>query len=199
VVLVGSPVAAQGAPDISAQPASAQLDVLQGTAIELDGSPKSGKPVPTAYRWEIVSGDGAGLYSADQPVAIFQAPIIDRRMEMFAVQLEVDYPDDQDARATVLIRVHRELEEPAPEEPSIEDVMTEYYRAEKEAREAKKRSSKNTSPVVIQHGYRGFHGGYGYGWGGWGWPSYSVVHAPIVIPPPGNDWDVAVPLPEPDW
>jgi hypothetical protein len=206
-------LAAQTAPEITAKPVPGQLDVMQGTAIKLGGSPPASGPQPESFHWEIAQGKGGVIYDEDQFEAIFQAPKIDTEMELFVIRLTVNYPGDQPAHATMHIRVHRDMPqaEPKAREMSIEEVMTNYYREEQEARDRNKERVRRQQPQVISHHtYRGFHGygwgGPGWGWGyGWGWPAYYPVYAPIVIPPPGIDygpgdghWDEPIAIPYDD-
>jgi len=197
VLAPGGFAAAQtSAPDITAEPVPGQLEVMQGTAVKLGGSPPPDGPQPASYAWDIVQGQEGRIYNDDQAEAIFQAPTISSEIELFVIRLTVAYPGLEPAHATMHIRVHRDM--PQVEEENtrdIEDVMVEYYRKESAAREANKRRVKqNQSRIVSHHTSSGFYGGFGYGgpgwgWGyGWGWPSHYPIYAPIVIPPPGIDW-----------
>jgi hypothetical protein len=198
VVLAPTGIAAaqSPSPEISAEPVPGQLEVMQGTAVKLGGSPPAEGPQPESYEWDIVQGEGGMVYNADQAEAIFQAPTISSDIELFVIRLTVAYPDLQPAHATMHIRVHRDMPQTKEEEKrDIEDVMADYYRKESAAREANKRRVKESQArVVSHHTYSGFYGGYGYrgpgwGWGfGWGWPAYYPIYAPIVVPPPGIDW-----------
>lgn len=190
--------AAAGAPDITATPVPGQLEVMQGTAVKLGGAPPEDGPRPESYRWDIVQGEGGRLYDGDRPEAIFQAPAIGTELELFVIRLTVDYADQPPAHSTIHIRVHRKPPETAAggaeQERSIEEVMTDYYRRERAARDAERERSRRSEPVVISHTtYSGFYGGFGYagpgwGWGyGWGWPARYPIYAPIVVPPPGID------------
>ncbi len=186
------------APEIVAEPVPGRLEVMQGTAIKLGGAPPPEGPQPESYHWEIVQGEGGALYNEDQYEVIFQTPRISSEIELFVVQMTVTYEGQAPAHSTVHIRVHRDMPgQPAEtkNEKSIEDVMTDYYHKESDAREANRQRVKaNQSRVVSHTTYRGFHGGFGYGgpgwgWGyGWGWPATYPIYAPIVVPPPGIDW-----------
>lgn len=198
-VLAAYTVVAQTAPTITAEPVPGQLEVMQGTAIKLGGLPPEEGPQPESYHWEIAQGEGGVLYNEDQYQVIFQSPRIENEIELFVIRLTVGYPGDQPAHATAHIRVHRDMPnaKPKPKEKNIEDVMADFYRKEKDARDAnRQRVEDSRSRVVSYHTYShiGFHGGYGYrgpgwGWGyGWGWPAYYPIYAPIVVPPPGIDW-----------
>ena len=172
---------------------------MQGTAVKLGGAPPSEGPRPDSYHWEIVQGEGGTLYNEDHYEVIFQSPKITDEIELFVIRLTVGYPGEEPAHATAHIRVHRDMPEVKQEKQEkkkpIEDVMADFYRKEKTAREANKQRVKESQPrVVSQHTYSGFYGGFryggpGWGWGyGWGWPAYYPIYAPVVVPPPGIDW-----------
>lgn len=189
--------------EIEAKPVPGQLDVLQGTAIQLGGKPRTSGPQPSNFNWEIIEGQGGLLLKPDQPDAIFQAPkLADTSLEIFVIQLTVGYQDQESATARMHIRVHKEMPTRKRREPSIEEVMAEQYRMEAEAKEHRRPRGSNRT-VVVHHGPS-----YGYGWGpgwGWGWPAHYPIHVPIVIPPPGGDlgpgeieWDEPVAVPYDD-
>ena len=185
-----------GAPAITAEPVPGQLEVMQGTAVKLGGAPSPDGPQPDSYHWEIVQGEGGTLYDENSYQVIFQSPRISDEIELFVIRLTVGYPGEEPAHATAHIRVHRDMPQAKKEKKkSIEDVMSDYYRKEKSARDAnKQRIRESQSRVVSHHTYSGFYGGFGYGgpgwgWGyGWGWPAYYPIYAPIVVPHPGIDW-----------
>ena len=195
-VFAACAAAAQSAPSITAEPVQGQLEVMQGTAIKLGGAPPPEGPRPDSYHWEIVQGEGGTLYNEDHYEVIFQSPKITDEIELFVIRLTVGYPGEEPAHATAHIRVHRDMPEVKQEKKKpIEDVMADFYRKEKTAREANKQRVKESQPrVVSQHTYSGFYGGFryggpGWGWGyGWGWPAYYPIYAPVVVPPPGIDW-----------
>ena len=194
-VFAACAAAAQSAPTITAEPVPGQLEVMQGTAVKLGGAPPSEGPRPDSYHWEIVQGEGGTLYNEDHYEVIFQSPKITDEIELFVIRLTVGYPGEEPAHATAHIRVHRDMPEVKQEKQEkkkpIEDVMADFYRKEKTAREANKQRVKESQPwVVSQHTYSGFYGGFryggpGWGWGyGWGWPAYYPIYAPVVVPPP---------------
>lgn len=197
VLFAGVAGAQVGAPEITAEPVPGQLEVMQGTAIKLGGMPPEQGPQPENYHWDIVQGEGGVLYNEDSYQVIFQSPRIESEIELFVIRLTVEYPGEQPAHATAHIRVHRDMQQakPEPKKQNIEDVMADFYRREKDAREANRERVNQSQPrVVSQYTYSGFYGGFGYGgpgwgWGyGWGWPTRYPIYAPIVVPPPGIDW-----------
>lgn len=199
IALAATTAGAQaGAPGIAAEPVPGQLEVMQGTAVKLGGSPPKDGPQPTSYRWEIVQGEGGTLYDEDQAEAIFQTPKITDDLELFVIRLTVTYEARQPAHSTVHIRAHRDMpggSAKTENEKPIEDVMTSFYREESDAREANRQRVRQNQPKVVgQTIHTGFHGGFGtrgpgWGWGyGWGWPASYPIYAPIVVPPPGIDW-----------
>ncbi|MCU0302772.1 MAG: hypothetical protein MUC56_01770 [Thermoanaerobaculales bacterium] len=173
---------------IEAAPSPGQLDVLQGTVVALDGTPPPDGPRPDSYRWEIVEGDGGRLYDADRENAMLQTPVIEDELEVLVVRLTVTYPDGPPATSTVHILVHREPPEhrPAPEERSIEQVMSDFYREEREARDRNRERLEASRPTVVQQSISYGWISPGYGWG-WGWPTFVPVSTTIVAPPPGVD------------
>jgi hypothetical protein len=177
-------------PDVEAEPVAGQLDVLQGTAVQLGGTSGSTGLKPSSYLWEIVEGRGAIILRADRADAIFQAPkLTDADMETFVIQLTVTYPGQESATARMLVRVHREMPTPKKREPTIEEVMRDQYAREAEARRNRRSSGTTT---VVHHGPSMGWGapGWGWGWGGpgwgWGWSAHYPIHVPIVVPPPGS-------------
>jgi hypothetical protein len=203
-VAVPTPAQQPGDLEIKAKPVTGQLDVLQGTAIQLGGKPRSSGPKPSSYLWEIIEGQGAIILKPNQPDAIFQAPkLTDTKLEIFLIQLTVTYDGQESATARMQVRVHKEMQTAKRPEPTIEEVMAEQYRSESEARE-RRGSSGGSRTTVIHHGPSY---GMGYGWGmgpgwGWGWPAHYPIYVPIVVPPPGGsqgpgeiDWDEPVAVP----
>jgi hypothetical protein len=179
---------------IEAAPAPGQLDVLQGTAVALDGTPSPDGPVPGTYLWEIVQGAGGTLFNADREDAMLQTPALENELEVFVIRLTVTYPEGSPATSTVHIRVHRDPPEPEPaaEEESIERVMSDFYRQEREARDRNRERLEASRPTVVQQSisYGWTSPSYGWGWG-WGWPTFIPVSTTIVVPPPGVDLEAA--------
>ena len=160
----GAVAATTTAPEITAEPVPGQLEVMQGTAVKLGGAPSPDGPQPDSYHWEIVQGEGGTLYNEDSYEVIFQSPRISDEIELFVIRLTVGYPGAEPAHATAHIRVHRDMPQAKKEKKeSIEDVMSDFYRKEKTAREAnKQRVKESQSRVVSHHVYSGFYGGFGH-------------------------------------
>lgn len=176
---------------IEAKPIPGQLDVLQGTAFQLGGTPPDKGPRPSSYSWEIVEGEGGKILKADQPEAIFQAPTLeDKSMELFMIQLTAAYRGKPPATAQLHVRVHRELPaKTAEQEKSEKEIVDRYQRMSKKerkklAKQYKKQQHSRTT-VARTSPYPSWHFGYSYGWG---WPINYPVYVPIIVPPPGGEW-----------
>lgn len=176
---------------IEAKPLPGQLDVLQGTAFQLGGTPPDKGPKPVSYRWEILEGEGGKLLKADQVEAIFQAPILEEKsLELFVIQLTAEYRGQEPATSKLHVRVHKELPEKTAEQQTAQDEMVSYLRnltkkqKKKLAKQYRKQSHRQT--VVVQSSpYPSWH--FGFSWG-WGWPVYYPIYVPIIVPPPGGEW-----------
>lgn len=197
VLLAAVPALAQdsGQLQIEAKPIPGQLDVLQGTAFQLGGTPPDRGPKPSTYSWEIVEGEGGKLLKADRPEAIFQAPTLeDKSMELFVVQLTATYKGKEPATAQLHVLVHKELPAKTAAQEKAEDEIVQRYSGmsrkerKKLAKQYKKRSRSRTR-VVQSSPYPAWHFGYSYGWG---WPVSYPVYVPIVVPPPGGEWSPGV-------
>jgi hypothetical protein len=173
---------------IEAKPLPGQLDLLQGTAIQLGGKPSGKGRQPEAYHWEIVEGDGGRLLKADRAEAIFQAPMLsDHEMELFIIQLTAMYGSHAPARVQLHVRVHKELPEPREQLPPEEEIKQKMR--EQASTMADRTSSRSrSSTVVVRHGPSW---GFGYHWG-WGWPVHYPIYVPIVVPPPGGNWEPGI-------
>ena len=109
---------------IEAKPLPGQLDVLQGTAFQLGGTPPDKGPKPTSYTWGILEGEGGELINADRTEAIFRAPVMeDQSMEVFVIQLTAEYQGQKPATAQLHVRVHKELPEKTADQAQAEDEM----------------------------------------------------------------------------
>lgn len=164
--------------EIEAKPLPGQVDLLQGTAIQLGGKPKEDAAAPASYRWEILEGEGGELYNEDAAEAIFQAPKIETDVELFVLQLTASYEGEDPAKVQLFVRVHRDISE---------QQQRQAKKAQKQARKQAKRQRRGTGNVYVQH-----HGPYppwgvGFYWG-WGWPAFYPIYVPIVIPGPGDIW-----------
>lgn len=176
---------------IEAKPLPGQLDVLQGTAFQLGGTPPNQGPKPSSYKWEILEGEGAELTNADSAEAIFRAPTLeDKSIELFVIQLTAEYEGQEPATATLHVRVLKELPEKTVQQQSAEDEMVSYIKGlskkekKKLAKQYRKKSRSRT--VVVQNNpYPSWH--FGFSWG-WGWPVSYPIYVPIIVPPPGGEW-----------
>jgi len=176
---------------IEAKPLPGQLDVLQGTAFQLGGTPPDRGPKPSSYKWEILEGEGGELTNADSAEAIFRAPTLeDKNIELFVIQLTAQYDGQEPATAKLHVRVLKELPEKTVQQQTAEDEMVSYIKGltkkqrKKLAKQYRKQSRSRT--VVVQNNpYPSWH--FGFSWG-WGWPVYYPIYVPIIVPPPGGEW-----------
>jgi hypothetical protein len=185
--------AAQGSSElqIEAKPLPGQLDVLQGTAFQLGGTPPDRGPKPSSYEWEILEGEGGELTNADSAEAIFRAPTLeDKSIELFVIRLTAQYDGQEPATAKLHVRVLKELPEKTVQQKAAEDEMVSYIKGltkkqrKKLAKQYRKQSRSQT--VVVQNNpYPSWH--FGFSWG-WGWPVYYPIYVPIIVPPPGGEW-----------
>ncbi len=197
LLIASAPVMAQEQSDlqIEAKPLPGQLDVLQGTAFQLGGTPPDSGPRPSSYRWEILEGEGGELLHADRPEAIFRAPKLeDREMELFVIQLTARYEGQEPATARLHVRVLRELPEKPAEQVDAEQEMIDHIRgmSKKQKRKLAKqyrKQARNQTVVVQGNPYPSWH--FGFSWG-WGWPVYYPIYIPIIVPPPGGEWEPGI-------
>jgi len=176
---------------IEAKPLPGQLDVLQGTAFQLGGTPPDQGPKPSSYNWEILEGEGGELLKADQAEAIFRAPVLeDKSIELFVIRLTAQYAGQEPATAQLHVRVLKELPEKTVQQQTAEDEMVSYIkglskREKKKLAKQYRKQSRNQTVVVQNNPYPSWH--FGFSWG-WGWPVYYPIYVPIIVPPPGGEW-----------
>ena len=176
---------------IEAKPLPGQLDVLQGTAFQLGGTPPDQGPKPSIYKWEILEGEGGELVNADRAEAIFRSPVLeDKEIELFVIQLTAQYEGQEPAKATLHVRVLKELPEKTVQQQAAEDEMVSYIKGlskrqkKKLAKQYRKQARRQT--VVVQNNpYPSWH--FGFHWG-WSWPVRYPIYVPIIVPPPGGEW-----------
>jgi hypothetical protein len=202
MLLVGPAVASEAAASpgedglrIKAEPVPGQLDVLQGTALQLGGTPPGSGPRPSSYRWEIVEGEGGEVLKPDEPKAIFRAPVLEGKdLEVFVVELTAAYEGQEPATARLFIRVHRELPPKTAQQEQAEKEMVDYFKGlskrerKKLAKQYRKQARKQARgrTVVVQNSpYPHWH--FGFHWG-WGWGVHYPIYVPIPVPPPGGEW-----------
>jgi hypothetical protein len=188
------------------EPVPGQLDVIEMTAVELDGRPHDGVE-PIAYEWTIVEGEGGKLFSADRQDAVFLAPKVERGFREFVVELTVRYEDQDPSTRRLRIRVL-----PADAARALEGAdggdtgwLDDFYGDLKE----KEESQQSSTPVVgggrsgpsvsigISGGSYGRRGGVGI--------RLSMTYPlsqPVDVPPPGQTqmpgegpWGAAHPVP----
>lgn len=180
---------------IEAKPLPGQLDVLQGTAFQLGGTPPDKGPKPSSYKWEILEGEGGELLNADQAEAIFRAPVLkDEKIELFVIELTAQYAGQEPATARLHVRVLDELPEKTAQQQSAEDEMVGYIKGltKKEKKKLAKqyrKQSRSRNVVVQNNPYPSWH--FGFSWG-WGWPVNYPIYVPIIVPPPGGEWEPGV-------
>ena len=171
-----APAARTPSMEIEAKPVPGQIDLVQGTAIQLGGKPGKDAPQASSYKWEVIEGEGATLYKEDEAEAIFQAPKIDWDLEVFVVRLTAGFPGEQPSTVRVFIRVHKELSQ---------RTEAEGKRALKKAKRTARRARRQRT---VHHHYSPYpRWNVGLYWG-WGWPAYYPIFVPIIIPGPGIDW-----------
>ena len=198
-VLIGGVSAGLGQElQIEAKPLPGQLAVLQGTAFQLGGTPPDSGPKPTSYLWEILEGEGGEILQADQPEAIFRAPLLEEKsLELFVIQLTAEYAGHEPAKARLHVRVHQELPEKSAEQEAEEEEIASYIRGLSKRQKRKlakqyRRQARSRTTVVHSSPYPSWH--FGFSWG-WGWPVYYPIYVPIIVPPPGEEWEPG----EGDW
>jgi len=185
------PAQVSGQLEIEAKAIPGQLDVLQGVAFQLGGTPPDTGPRPSSYQWEILEGEGGKLLKADQAEAIFQAPVLDQKsMERFVVQLTATYQGQEPATAQLHVRVHKELPEKTAQQMESEQEMVDSIRRMSKRERKKlakqyKKQRRNQTVVVQSSPYPSWH--FGFSWG-WGWPVNYPIYVPIIVPPPGGEW-----------
>ena len=197
----------------TAQPASSQpipepgyLEVIQMTAVELDGRLPGGAE-PVSYHWTIVEGgDDGRLFDGDKQDAVFLAPKIAQGTRDFLLQLTVTYREQAPSVRRLQIRV---LSEAAakPADGSGDDTqwLQDFYKKAEE-QEDKKKSQAPT--MVVPNTGTTMHFGvspWGRGWGGsmgYSWTMNYPITQPVTVPPPGQthqpgegSWDMAKPVP----
>jgi len=193
LVAMPEPVSAQvsGKIEIEAKAIPGQLDVLQGVAFQLGGTPPDSGPRPASYQWEILEGEGGKLLKADKAEAIFQAPTLDEKsMELFVVQLTATYQGQEPATAQLHVRVHKELPEKTAQQAESEEEIVQYMKSLSKKQRKKlakqyRKQRRNQTAVIQSSPYPSWH--FGFSWG-WGWPVNYPIYVPIIVPPPGGEW-----------
>ena len=178
-------------PSPAIEPVPGQLDVVEMTAVSLDGRLDEGVE-PTGYAWKILEGEGGTLFQTDQQDAVFLAPKVERGVKQFVIELTVLYADQPPSVRQVRIRVLPTDPALALEEADPNDTqwLEDFYRGAREAEEQRKGGSQGSvtgsgaSPSV-SIGVRGGSGGTRGGIGIRVPLSYPITQ-PVDIPPPGQ-------------
>jgi hypothetical protein len=181
-----------------------QLDVIERTAVALDGRPPEGVQA-TSYRWRIVEGEGGKLFNDDQEDAVFLAPQVERGVKVFVIELNVTYADQPPSTRTIRIRVLPTDPEAAKEGEGESDTqwLEDYYRrlGESQQNSAPPATGGGGSRPSVSIGVAGGSGGR-RGSIGVRVPLSYPVSQPVPIPPPGQSrtpgegpWGVATPVP----
>jgi hypothetical protein len=190
---------------IQTKPLTWELDLPQGTAIQLGGQPHQDGQEVSSYRWEILEGEGGRLFNETDAEAIFLAPLVQEEMEPFLVRLTATYVGGKSSVAHVLIRVHGEAR-PEPVETEAEArariIAEKSAAAGRQLRERDQRQTQIARQTVNQMPSTHSHGmGWGLGYGGWGWGlgyggwglgygsmvPLATYAAPVVVPGPEGE------------
>jgi len=153
------------------------IDVRQGTATQLAGSPTGDGPQPVAYEWVILEGHGGSLLFADRRDAIFEAPKIETELERFIVEVTVQFEDQRTFRTQVEIHVHRD---------EIDDTqwLDDFYSDAKKSKQERQAQNPALDSELLLRAASGYYSrwpvGFGWGWGG-GFVSYHAT-VPIFFP-----------------
>jgi len=211
--------AASAAAEEQPQPATAEpvpepgyLEVIQMTAVELDGRLPGGVD-PVSFQWSIIEGEGEGegegarLFEVDKPDAVFLAPKVEQGTQDFVIELTVNYREQLPSTRRLRIRVLSEEAAKAADDSGDDTQWLQDYYREQAEREEKKKSQAPTIivPNTSSSMSFGVHRGWGGGWGGtmgFRWTMSYPITQPVDVPPPGEThqpgegrWDIASPVP----
>ena len=210
VFLLATPLPAgddeeQQPPAAGLEPVPGQLDVVEKTAVSLDGLPDEGTE-PTGYVWKIIEGEGGLLFQADQQDAVFLAPRVERGVKKFVIELTVMFDDQPPAVRQLQIRVVPTDPSKAYDDPNDTQWLEDFYRGAAESEEKQGSSLGNVSgggakpsvSIGVSGGSYGRRGGIGIRV-----PLSYPITQPVDIPPPGQthlpgegEWDLATPVPQ---
>jgi hypothetical protein len=186
-------------------PEPGYLEVIQMTAVELDGR-LPGEAEPVSYQWSIVEGEGGKLFDRDKEDAVFLCPKVEKGTLDFVVELTVTYREQPPSTRRLRIRVFSE--EAANADSGKEDDtqwLQDFY---KKAAEQEEKKKSQAPTVVVPNTGTTMHFGvspWGWGWGGsmgFRWSMNYPITQPVTVPPPGQshqpgegEWDMAKPVP----
>jgi hypothetical protein len=209
-------------PSIQAVPEPGYLEVVEMTAVNLDGR-LAGGPEPTGYKWRIVDGgDDGRLFDTEKEDAVFLAPKVDEGSRDWIIELTVTFADEKPAVRRLRIRVLSEKAAQAAQGANKgtddgkdgasggggDDTqwIQDYYKQAQEQED--KRKSQSPTIIVPNNTGTSVHFGYspwGWGWGGsvgFRWTMSYPISQPVDVPPPGETqqpgegkWDVPTPVP----
>jgi len=189
------------------EPVPGQLDVIEKTAVALDGRLPEGLSA-TSFQWKIVEGEGGELFGNDREDAVFLAPQVERGVKEFIIELTVTYVDEPPSTRQIRIRVLPTDPAKATEDAEGETpqwLIDHYSRAQEVEQQ-----EQSTSPTVsggksgpsVSIGVAGGSSGYRRGGIGLRWSMSYPISQPVDIPPPGQSrkpgegsWDRARPVP----
>jgi len=181
-----------------------QLDVIEGTAISLDGRLAEGLEA-SGYRWKIVQGEGGRLIGETREDAVFIAPKVEKGVKEFIVELTVMYSDQPMSTRRLSIRVLPADPDKALEGASEDDTqwLQDYYKKDSESQSSTPATgSSGSGGPNVSIGVSGGSGGYRRGGVGLSWGMSYPISQPVDVPPPGQTrmpgegkWDRAHPVP----
>jgi hypothetical protein len=186
-------------------PEPGHLDVIQMTAVELDGR-LPGAAEPESYQWSIVEGVGGRIFDDDKQDAVFLSPKVEKGILEFVIELTVTYSEQPPSTRRLRIRVFSE-EAADADSGEAEDTqwLQDFY---KKAAEQEEKKKSQAPTVIVPNTGTTMHFGYspwGWGWGGsvgFRWSMNYPITQPVTVPPPGTthhpgegEWDMAKPVP----
>jgi hypothetical protein len=186
-------------------PEPGHLEVIQMTAVELDGR-LPGAAEPVSYQWSIVEGEGGRIFDGDKQDAVFVSPKVEKGIEEFLIELTVTYSEQPPSTRRLRISVFSEEAANADSAPAGDTQwISDFYKKAAE-REEKKKSQAPT--IIVPNTGPSMHFGvspWGWGWGGSmgvRWSMSYPITQPVTVPPPGQthqpgegEWDMAKPVP----
>jgi hypothetical protein len=205
--LLATPTIAAEGEAVDSEPVPGQLDVVEKTAVALDGRPPEGVPA-TSFRWRIVEGEDGKLFGEDREDAVFLAPRVERGVKEFVVELTVTYVDEPPSTRQIRIRVLPTDPADAAEEAEGETpqwILDHYQRAaevEQQKQSAPPTFGGGRSGPSVSIGVAGSSSGHRRGGVGLRWSMSYPISQPVDVPPPGQSrkpgegtWDRARPVP----